>query len=226
MVLEPIITFRGLQRSDAIESYIRGRLRRLEAFCPTIVGCRVLVELGERRHEAGNRYRVRIDLSVPGEDIVVAHEPSLRATQRAIAQPRTRKADEPDPERKHALVAVREAFDHARRRLQDYVRRRRGLVKAPAQQPRGRVARLFPADRYGYIEADDGHEVYFQAESVLNKAFDRLTVGSLVSFVEEPGEKGPKASTVRLLHPRRVRRARRTGVETGEPLELHGGHHG
>ena len=35
--------------------------------------------------------------------------------------------------------------------------------------------------------------------AVLDGAFDRLTVGTRVSFVEEPGEKGPQASTVKLL---------------------------
>jgi cold shock CspA family protein len=69
------------------------------------------------------------------------------------------------------------------------------------------VSQLFPVDEYGYIEAEDGHEVYFQKSSVLKNAFDRLTVDSAVSFVEEHGEKGPQASTVKLLHPRRVHRA-------------------
>ena len=42
-------------------------------------------------------------------------------------------------------------------------------------------------------------------------AFDRLTVGSVVSFVEEPGEKGPQASTVKLTRPHR-----RTAALTAE----------
>jgi cold shock CspA family protein len=110
-------------------------------------------------------------------------------------------------ERLTCNVAVREAFDIARRRLQDYVRRQRGTVKAAARQPRGRVVQLFPIDAYGYIEAEDGHEVYFQRSSVLKDAFDRLAIGRPVSFVEEPGEKGPQASTVKLLHARRRRRS-------------------
>ena len=122
----------------------------------------------------------------------------LQRTTRTVIQ-----AEELDPERKHAQVAVHEAFDIARRQLQDYARRQRGDVKTAARQPRGRVSRLFPIDEFGYIEAEEGHEVYFQKSSVLRNAFDRLAVGSEVSFVEEPGEKGPQASTVKLLHPRR-----------------------
>ena len=49
--------------------------------------------------------------------------------------------------------------------------------------------------------------MYFQKSSVLKNVFHRLTVGSTVSFVEEPGEKGPQASTVKLTDPRRARQA-------------------
>jgi cold shock CspA family protein len=144
---------------------------------------------------------------MPGEEIVVAHEAGLHATAQDVDAEKLTKVAESDPERKHARVAIREAFDTARRRLQDYARRQRGAVKTATKQPRGRVSQLFPVDEYGYLEAEDGHEVYFQKSSVLNDGFDRLAVGSAVSFVEEGGEKGPQASTVKLLHPRRVHRA-------------------
>ena len=39
----------------------------------------------------------------------------------------------------------------------------------------------------------------FTANSVLDGAFSRLAVGTHVTFAEEMGEKGPQASTVRLL---------------------------
>ena len=215
MQLTPTITFRGIDPSAALEAEIRTRIGKLETYYRPIMGCRVLVELAERHHETGNRYHVRIDVTVPGEEIVVAHEASLHATAQDVDAEKATKEAEPDPERKHARVAVREAFDIARRRLQDYGRRQRGTVKAPARQPRGRVAQLFPIDEYGYIEAEDGHEVYFQKSSVLKNAFDRLTVGSTVSFVEESGEKGPQASTVKLTHPRRARRS--SALESAAP---------
>jgi cold shock CspA family protein/ribosome-associated translation inhibitor RaiA len=207
MQLEPSITFRGIGPSEALDTDIRQRIHKLETYYGGIMGCRILVEFAQRHHEVGNRYHVRIDLTVPGEQIVVAHEASLRARVRDEAVLRARKAFEPDPERKHAHVAVRQAFDIARRRLQDYARRQRGAVKALVHQPRGRVTHLYPERDYGYLQAEDGHEVYFQKQSVVKDAFDRLDVGSPVSFVEEAGHKGPQASTVRLLRPRRRRRA-------------------
>jgi hypothetical protein len=63
-----------------------------------------------------------------------------------------------------------------------------------------------------------GTRVYFQKSSVLKGAFHRLTVGSTVSFVEEAGEKGPQASTVKLLHPRRRQQPQSAGpVEPSVP---------
>ena len=206
MQLTPAITFRGVDRTAAIEAEILTRLRKLETYYPSMMGCRVLLELVQRHHEAGNRYHVRIDLTVPGAEIVVSHAAGLHATAQDVDAERLAKVKESDPERKHARVAIREAFDVARRRLQDHARRQRGAVKTPARQARGRVSQVFPIDEYGYIEAEDGHEVYFQKSCVLKDAFDRLAVGSAVSFVEHRGERRLQASTVRLLHPRRIHR--------------------
>ena len=210
MQLTPVITFRGVERSPALEAEITARLHKLETYHRSIMGGRVLIELVQRHREAGNHYHVRIDLTVPGEELVVAHEASSHATAKDVAEAVVSKADDFDPAHKHASVAIHEAFDVARRQLQDLARRQRGAVKNATEQAHGRVSQLFPIDEYGYIEAEDAHEVYFHMRSVLKGAFDRLAIGSAVSFVEEPGEKGPQASTVRLLHPRRTRRAART----------------
>ena len=207
MQLTPTIAFRGIDPSPALEAVVRERLAKLETYCDTLMGCRVMVELAERHHEHGNHFHIRIDLTLPGEEIVVTHEANVHGSAQDIGSPKLSKKDEPDPEHQHARVAIRQAFDVARRRLQDFKRRQRGAVKTLARQPRGRVAQLFPVDGYGYIEAEDGHEVYFQKSSVRKDAFERLTVDSAVSFVEEPGQKGPQASTVNLLHPRHQRSA-------------------
>ena len=207
MQLPPVISFRGLAPSDALESDVRERIAKLETYCPSIMGCRVIVEFVQRHHETGNRFHVRIDLTVPGDELVVSHEANLHAAAQESESDRMARVAETDPERKHAHVAVREAFDIARRLVQDYARRQRGAVKTRVARPRGRVSQLFPIDEYGYIEASDGHEIYFQKSSVSRNAFDRLEVGSTVTYSEERGDKGPQASTVQLLHPRRARSA-------------------
>ena len=93
-------------------------------------------------------------------------------------------------------IAIRDAFDEARRQLEDYARRQRGQVKAHEPASHARVARLFPEAGYGFLETPDGREVYFHRNSVLGANFEDLEVGTEVRFVEELGDKGPQASTV------------------------------
>jgi cold shock CspA family protein len=205
MQLTPMITFRGIERSAALEADIEKRIDRLNMFYPALMGCRVLVEPSQRHHRRGNHFHVRIDLTVPGGEVVVSHDPSLRGAAQDARQVRLERAQEVDPGRKDAFLAVREAFDIARRRLQDYGRKQRGDVKTAATLPAGRIARLFPDDGYGFIEAEDGHEVYFQQSSLVGSEFDDLTIGSRVVFAEESGDEGPQASTVK-VKPRPSRR--------------------
>ena len=146
MEIEPTVTFRKIRTPAVLETDIRRRLAKLETLIPEIIGAHVLVELADRHHRDGKRWRVRIEVSVPGERIVVTHDASLRPELRAREVERTRKQDEPDAAGyKYAKVAVREGFEVARRQLQDYVRRRRGAPKTeasrrkPARQPKTRA---------------------------------------------------------------------------------------
>ena len=92
---------------------------------------------------------------------------------------------------------MRDAFDAARRLLEDHARRRRGEGKTHAVPDHGRIARLLPDRDCGFIEAAAG-QVYFHRNSVANAAFDQLEVGAEVRFVVQEGEspEGLQASTV------------------------------
>jgi ribosomal subunit interface protein len=180
--MQPLqVTFRNLPPSEALEAAIRERADRLSRFYPRIMSCRVAVEATSVRHTKGNVYRVRIDVTVPGAELVFGRDPSAPHAH------------------EDAYVAIREAFDGIRRQLQDHARRQRGEVKSHVSPPHGRVARFFPQQGYGFIQTEDDRELYFHAHSVLNGAFDRLDVGDEVRFTEEEGEEGPQASTVALL---------------------------
>jgi cold shock CspA family protein/ribosome-associated translation inhibitor RaiA len=181
MRVPPQIAFHNMPRSEPIEATVREKLAKLESFCDQVMGCRVVVEVPHRHHHYGNMYQVRIDLTVPGEEIVVNREASEHTAYRDLN------------------VALRDSFDAARRQLEDYVRRRRGLVKAHEAPPHARVIRLYPEEGYGFLGAPDGREVYFHRNGVLHDRFKDLEVGTEVTFVEEPGEKGPQASTVRVV---------------------------
>lgn len=198
------ITYRNFDASDWIERRVRDEVASLERYYPRILGCRVALELAHRHHQTGNRFRVRIDIALPGENIVVSHEPDLHAALQDTEVERARKGIEVEPERKHLVVAIDEAFETARRRLQDFGARQRGFTKTHEAPPHGRVARLDIAGEYGFIEASDGHEVYFHRNSVVDGSFGDLEVGSPVAFSEERGERGPQASTVRRLRASRA----------------------
>lgn len=175
------ITFRNIESSPAVEAKIRERAAELDRYHDHIMGCRVVVESPHRRHHQGKLYHVRVDLTVPGGELAVSREP---AEHRAFED---------------VYVAIRDAFDAARRQLEDHSRRRRHEVKAHTTPPYGRVSKLFPNEDYGFIETTDRREVYFHRNSVLRNAFERLQVGSEVEFAEEQGDRGPQASTVHMI---------------------------
>ncbi len=166
---------------EAVRADISERVAKLEKFSGSIMGCRVVVEAPHRRHREGKLYHVSIDLILPHKKVMVDRGPHEHAAHEDI------------------FVAVRDAFHAARRRLEDRTRLLRKDVKLHEELPYGLVSKLFPKDGYGFIETADGREVYFHKNSVLGNAFARLTVGSRVCYFEEEGEKGPQASTVRLL---------------------------
>jgi cold shock CspA family protein len=197
MMMEPQITFRNAPKSDAIENLIRERVAGLDTFYDRIMGCRVTVEVPHRHQREGDHFRVKIDLTVPGGEIVVSREPSLHSSQQETEVERRTKDEEVETSHKHLKVAIREAFEAARRQLQDYARRRRADVKTHRGPQRAIVSRVFVDEGYGYLETLDGREVYFHRNSLLGRDLDDLTVGSEVVFVEEQGDRGPQASTIR-----------------------------
>jgi hypothetical protein len=127
-VIPTQVTFRGLRHLAAVEADIRERVARLEQFYDGIVRCRVLVELPHRHRRDGRHFHVRIELTVPGGAIVVSHEPSLHGTLKHVEDAH-HKAAEIDSVHRYVVVAVSQAFDAARRRLEDFAREQRGAVK-------------------------------------------------------------------------------------------------
>lgn len=173
------ITFRNIDASPAVEAKIRERARELEQFFDRIVSCRVVIEAPNRRRH-GDLYHIRVDLKVPGHEIVVKRDPPEHHAHEDI------------------YVAVRDSFDAVRRQLEDHVRRQRGDVKAHDVPAHGHIASLIAERDYGFINASDGTEVYFHRNAVANGGFEKLRVGDEVRFSlhSGEGEKGPQASAV------------------------------
>jgi ribosomal subunit interface protein len=100
------ITFKDIPPSDAVEQHIREKAAKLETFYPNIIGCHVTVELPHKHHHQGKLHNVRIDIKVPGSEIVVNRD-----------------------KHEDIYVALRDAFDAAKRQVEEYGRRQRGDVK-------------------------------------------------------------------------------------------------
>lgn len=173
------ITFRNVDRSPAVEARIREHAAELERFFDRIVSCRVAIEVPQRRRQ-GNLCHIRIDLKVPGKEIVVKRDPPEHQAHEDI------------------YVAVRDAFNAVRRQLEDHARRQRGDVKSHKVPAHGTIASVIVGKDYGFIRTADGMEIYFHRNAVANEGFDRLSTGDEVRFVLHPveGEKGPQASSV------------------------------
>ena len=137
------VTFRGLAHPDVLEADVRQRVAWLEQFYAGIVRCRVLVEVPHRHRQRGRHFHVRIDITVPGRDpIVVSHEPSLHAGLKDIEDAEAHKDNEIDSVHRHGLVAIREAFDVARRLLEDAARIERNAVKTHDVSAQGPEAEI------------------------------------------------------------------------------------
>jgi cold shock CspA family protein len=126
-------------------------------------------------------YQVRLDIKVPGGEIAVTREPAEHVAFRDLP------------------TALGHAFDAAVRQLQDVVRQQRVAVKHHESLPHARVARLFLDEGYGFLQTPDGRDIYFHANSVLAPTFDKLEIGTEVTFVEELGNKGPQATTIQAV---------------------------
>ena len=106
------ITFRGIERSTALEEAVREKAAKLEQVFHGLISCRVVIEqAGQHKHQ-GREFTVHLDVKAPGAEFAVTHD-----------------HDE------DAFVAVRDAFAAMKRRVETYARRRQGEVKRHAPRP-------------------------------------------------------------------------------------------
>ena len=106
------IPMRDLPPSEAIEGHVRQHAEKLDKLYARLTGCHVTIETPHRHKTHGNHYRVRIELAVPGGELVVGHD----------------RADSKDHE--NAYAAVDAAFHGAERVLRDHASRQRAARRA------------------------------------------------------------------------------------------------
>lgn len=179
MEIEPQITYRDFDPPMLAEERIRERIDKLERIFPRIIACQVVAETQARQHQTGNLYHFRVDVSVPGDELVV------------------NKRQNDNHAHEDFFVAMRDAFDAMERQLRARAAKMRGETKTHVPPPHGRITRLF--DDYGFIEPPGRAEVYFHANAVIEARFGELEVGQEVWFnaAENESDKGPQATMVR-----------------------------
>jgi cold shock CspA family protein len=174
------IDFKGFTGSDAQKAAIARHLDEVEQRFERIISGRIHVKSPDKHHRKGAAFETSIRLKLPaGREVDVSRTPG---------------ADE-----RHAnfSFALADAFRRAERQLHDRVERIQGEVKTVVGMPIGIGTRLF--DDHCFLESADGLEICFHRNSVVNHGFGKLEPGSRVTCVEEPGEKGPRASTAERL---------------------------
>ena len=95
------ITLRGIAHTDALEARIRSKFGKLARLFPSLKSCRVVAEVPHQRQSQGNQFVVRLDIAMPGSEIVVNRD-----------------------HHEDIYVALREAFRAARRQLNGHNGRR------------------------------------------------------------------------------------------------------
>ena len=123
------ITWRDMAPSKAVGTKIREEAAKLEDFYDRITSCRVTIEIPRRYQSGKYQFHVRIDLTAPGAEIVVDHEPTLYSSLQRLGGEESAKGQELSAPHKDVYVAIRDAFKIARRKLQEYSHRQNGAVK-------------------------------------------------------------------------------------------------
>jgi cold shock CspA family protein len=182
------IDFQGMHATPEIRRAIAEHVSQLEDRYGRVTAGRVVLKAPGEHHRTGGLFEINVHLALPeGREVNIGRTPQN------------------DERYSDLTFAINDAFKRARRQLQDQVRRLQGQVKHHDGAQIGTVVELDPLGEFGFIETSDGREIYFHRNSVLNDEFSRLAVNSRVTYAEEMGDKGPQASTVKLMGKHRLK---------------------
>ena len=109
---QPTITYRGMPHSPAMDARITELAAGLDQFADRISYCHVVVDESDRHKHQGNLFEVRIDLHIPGHEIVATHQ-----------------------QHEDGYAAITQAFDAVARQLEEYRKKRRDLARHRHDSP-------------------------------------------------------------------------------------------
>lgn len=172
-VFKQQVTVRDFDLSPALNTLINKRISKLDRFYNRIFGCHVIVELIQKHKHQGKLFLIKIDLTVPGKELVI-----------------TKQSNE------DIYVAIRDAFKALERKLENHARKRQGRVKSHDDMMQGVVRRIVKEDNYGFIEGTDGNEYYFSMTNMSHPEFNHLVIGDVVAYIPILADQGRQAQHV------------------------------
>ncbi|MDG0815954.1 HPF/RaiA family ribosome-associated protein [Bdellovibrio svalbardensis] len=175
------IQFLGFPESEAVSAAVWDYVEHLEKLCDQIMSCHVVINRPPQKSHQGGIYHIKIRLHMRGANIIIDKEPGKNHAHEDV------------------YVALRDAFDAAKRKVEDFMRIRSGRVKTIAKPMHARIIRLLFNEDCGFVLAEDQREIYFHRNSVLNQNFDDLKVGQEVRFSETMGENGPQITSMQVV---------------------------
>ncbi|SFI52980.1 HPF/RaiA family ribosome-associated protein [Albimonas pacifica] len=182
MQTHPVIAWRNLDASPAVQALIDRRIAALERISDRIVGCELTLEAAQHRRRHGNEVKVRLTLRMPGPDLTFEREVAHGDLQEDV------------------ILAVDQAFGAAETRLK---KRRQVMgrveVKDHPSVHHGEVMVLARELDHGFIRSDDGREVYFEREDLSPQDWERLTEGARLRFRIRDHDAGPYAAAVTIV---------------------------
>lgn len=171
------ITFKDIPHSDAVEIHLREHVEKLEQFNQNIISCHIVIEQTQRSQSQGKLNNIHIKLTVPGRELVV-----------------TGNEDE------NLYISIRDAFSDMREQLLSHKQQIKGQIKSHAEVLHGTVVRIFEVDGFGFIKDTNGDEYYFNSGNLVKNSFEKILIGTEVSFIPAMGNDGLQARRVSVKH--------------------------
>ncbi|MFW5739267.1 MAG: HPF/RaiA family ribosome-associated protein [Myxococcota bacterium] len=105
----PEIKVQDVYQSEEVRTWILRRVKKLAARNPEITKLRVAVNTPHRRRSKGRRFRVQIDVGIPGSELVACNHPNANS--------------------EHLIPALYDAFQRSARQLDEHRAARRHRVR-------------------------------------------------------------------------------------------------
>jgi len=178
------LSFHGMDPSVTITAKVREHVEKLQRRYTDITSWHVFIDgpIG-----SSGLFEVSVEARVPGAELASGRNPGNVDAH------------------SDALVAVRDSFAAIERQLKKRRRQQHGEVKVHDGKPQGQVASIFRDQGYGFVTLNDGRDVYFHKNAVLEPEFEELGVGDAVELTIAPEEspRGPQATSLRRIRPLR-----------------------